>query len=130
MLLPTLVAYRDVRERVSRLAPFFAIGSSVDAVVLRDSLYWTVDLYSMSEWYPLSKHYAFGGADASYLRHAAVAVVQASTGEVVVVTDSLLDPIASNWLRRLPSLFGTWSSLPAGIRARLAPRRDLVRVQA
>ena len=127
---PTLIAHRDVRDRVDMYAPFFAQGRRVNPILLGDSLYWTVDLYSVSDMYPLSHHYQILGDDRSYFRHAAVAIVQASTGEVVVVADSALDPIAESWKSRLPSLFGTWATLPAGIRTQLAPPIDGLVAQA
>ena len=121
---PTLIVHRDVRDRVRLIAPFFAQGRNVDPLVVGDSLYWSVDLYSTSSTYPLSRHAFLAGDDRAYWQHAAVAIVQASTGEVYVVPDSVLDPIATTWKTLLPSLFGTWNGLPAGTRALLAPQVD------
>jgi hypothetical protein len=72
----------------------------------------------------MARHALIAREDRTYWHHAAVAVVQATTGDVVIVPDSALDPIASTWTHRLPSLFGTWSALPAGIRSLLAPPID------
>ncbi|HEX3866583.1 MAG TPA: UPF0182 family protein, partial [Gemmatimonadaceae bacterium] len=127
---PTIISHRDVRDRVDRIAPFFAQGRHVAPVLVGDSLYWTLDLYSASDTYPLSRHFTLAGADRSYLHHAAVAIVQASTGDVSVVPDSVLDPIAATWVHRLPSIFGAWSSLPAGMRTLLAPAIDGAYAQA
>jgi uncharacterized protein len=46
------------------------------------------------------------------------------------VPDSILDPIAALWVRRLPSVFGTWRSLPSGLRSLLAPPIDGLYAQA
>ena len=127
---PTLIAHRDVRERVARCAPFFTLGSHVQPLLREDTLYWGVDLYSTSQTYPLSWHLLIGGEERSYLRHAAVAVVQAATGEVTIVPDSVLDPIADTWVRALPGLFGAWTGLPAGLRALVAPPTDGLHAQA
>jgi len=127
---PTLIAHRDVRERVARSAPFFALGSRVQPLLHEDTLYWGVDLYSVSQTYPLSWHVLFARQDRSYLRHAAVAVVQAVTGEVTIVPDSSLDPIADTWVHELPGLFGTWTGLPPGLRALFAPPTDGMYAQA
>ena len=91
---PTIIAHRDVRDRIALLAPFFAQGRQVEPLLAGDSLYWAVDLYSTSSTYPLSRHIHFAGDDRTYLRHAAVAIVQASTGDISIVPDSTLDPIA------------------------------------
>jgi uncharacterized membrane protein (UPF0182 family) len=127
---PTIIAHRDVRERIGRLAPFFTQGRQVAPILLGDSLFWTIDLYSTSDTYPLSRHYFLGGEDWTYVRHAAVAVVEASSGDVAIVPDSTADPIAMSWIRRLPSLFATWSTLPPGLRTMLPTATDGVLAQA
>lgn len=127
---PTIVSHRDIRDRIDRLTPFFVQGRRIDPVLIGDSLYWSVDLYSASATYPLSRHSMLLGEDRNYLRHAAVAVVQASTGDISVVPDSILDPIATTWVHRLPSVFGTWNALPAGLRAVLPPPIDGINAQA
>jgi uncharacterized membrane protein (UPF0182 family) len=127
---PTLIAHRDVRERVARSAPFFTLGSRVQPLLHEDTLFWGVDLYSASQTYPLSWHLVAAGQERSYLRHAAVAVVQAVTGEVTIIPDSTLDPIAETWVRELPGLFGNWSGLPPGVRALFAPPADGLYAQA
>jgi len=127
---PTIISHRDIRDRLEFLAPFFAQGRDVDPVLVGDSLYWSVDLYSASSTYPMARHALIAREDRTYWHHAAVAVVQASTGDVVIVPDSVLDPIASTWTHRLPSLFGTWSALPAGLRNLLAPPIDGLYAQA
>jgi uncharacterized membrane protein (UPF0182 family) len=127
---PTIVVHRDVRERVALLAPFFAQGRRIEPLLVGDSLYWGIDLYSVSSTYPLSRHVWLVGEERSYLRHAAVAVVQASTGEINIVPDSTLDPIAASWARRLPSVFGTWNALPPSIPALLPAAIDGLGAQA
>jgi uncharacterized protein len=127
---PTIVSHRDVRDRLDLLTPFFAQGRDVNPVLIGDSLYWSVDLYSASSTYPMARHAPIAHEERTYWHHAAVAVVQATTGDVVIVPDSVLDPIASTWTHRLPSLFGTWSALPAGLRNLLAPPIDGLYAQA
>lgn len=127
---PTIVLHRDVRDRVARLMPFFALGRQVEPLLIGDSLYWAVDLYSVSSTYPLSRRVRLLGDDRSYVRHAAVAIVQASTGEISVVPDSSLDHVAATWVRRLPEVFGAWNALPAGLQTLLAPPLDGLTAQA
>jgi uncharacterized membrane protein (UPF0182 family) len=124
------VLHRDVRDRISLLAPFFVLGRQVEPLLVNDSLYWGVDLYATSSTYPLSRRVRLLGEDRSYVQHAAVAIVQSTTGEITVVPDSLLDPIAKTWVKRLPSVFGSWSALPAGIQSLLAPPIDGITAQA
>ena len=127
---PTLISHRDVHDRVALYAPFFEQGRRVQPLLLGDTLYWAVDLYSASDMYPLSWRVLAAGQEHSYFHHAAVAIVQASTGETVVVPDSALDPVAATWVHRLPLMFGSWTSLPAGLRALVAPPLDGIYAQA
>lgn len=127
---PTLIAHRDVHDRVALYAPFFDQGRRVQPLLLGDTLFWAVDLYSGSDTYPLSWRLLAAGQERSYFHHAAIAIVQASTGETVVVPDSALDPLAATWVHRLPLMFGSWSSLPAGLRQLLAPPLDGIYARA
>ncbi|MEO7367101.1 MAG: UPF0182 family protein [Gemmatimonadaceae bacterium] len=99
-----IVRRRDVRERVSALMPLFAQGSDVAPAYLGDSLTWVVELYSASDVYPLSKHYVLAGADRSYFRHSATALVNAATGRTIVVPTPGADPVATAWRARFPAL--------------------------
>ncbi|HVX38928.1 MAG TPA: UPF0182 family protein [Gemmatimonadaceae bacterium] len=127
---PTILTHRDVRDRVDKFVPFFTQGRRVQPLLLGDSLYWAVDLYATSGDYPLSRHVEMMGETRSYVHHAGVAIVQGSTGDVSVVPDSVLDPIAQTWVQRLPSVFTSWTALPSGLREQLAPAIDGLYAQA
>jgi uncharacterized membrane protein (UPF0182 family) len=125
-----VVVHRGVRERVRALVPFFAQGALVTPLVVADSLYWAVDLYSASSYYPLSDPITLGGHELTYLRHAAVAFVDAATGRVRLVTDTVLDPVATTWRRRFPTLFTDWSTVSADLRGQVQPGMDGLAAQA
>lgn len=100
-----LVGTRDVRSRVSALAPVFAQGSYAAPLFRADTLYWSIELYSASRFYPLSAHYRIAGAERSYFRHAATAVVHSATGRTTLFPAETLDPVARAWISRYPGLF-------------------------
>lgn len=100
-----VVMYRDVRQRVRRLFPFFLQGRSVTPIVHRDSLYWSIPLYATSAFYPLSDPVRVVGDEVRYLQHAGVAIVSAHTGRAFVIADAAPDPITASWMRRFPRLF-------------------------
>lgn len=110
---PRLVSYRDVRTRVARLAPVFAQGEVVQPLLQDGAIYWALNLYSASDHYPLSQHWKIGGAERSYFRFAATAIVDAATGRVRFVPAERLDPMARTWLDRVPSLVVRARDLPA-----------------
>ena len=121
---PRMLLHRDVRSRVERLAPFFRQGTRVSPIIHRDSLYWVLHLYSTSASYPLSERLPFGDDLVSYVRHAATALVQAHSGRVTIVPDSVLDPIARTWAQRFPTLFTPWHDLPSDLAERVPPPID------
>jgi hypothetical protein len=127
---PTLVDVRDVRERLRRLTPFFEQGTFVTPLVVADTIYWAVDLYAASDWYPLSVRINAVGEGWRYFQHAAVAIVDGFSGDVMIVPDENLDPLARVWVNRFQSLFTTAAALPAGIRDILPPATDQLRAQA
>jgi uncharacterized membrane protein (UPF0182 family) len=120
----TIVTRRDVAERVRALVPFLAQGSSVSSVIVGDSLYWILELYSSSTTYPLSTPVSVAGASRKYFQHSATAVVAAATGRVRIVRAPKLDPILRSWESLFPSLFTTTQSLPRGLIDMLPPVHD------
>jgi uncharacterized protein len=127
---PTLVDVRDVRERLDRLVPFFVQGRTVRPIVVADTVYWVVDLYAASNWYPLSISITVDGEDWRYFKHAAVSVIDGYSGDVIIVPDEGLDALASVWVHRFQTLFTTAAALPAGIRDMLPPTPNQLMVQA
>lgn len=127
---PQAIVLRDLRQRVDALAPFFAQATASVPVVVSDSVYWVLDLYSTSETYPLSRRDSLGDGEFSFIHHAATAIVNAHTGRVVLLADAVLDPIAKSWVTMFPSIFTDRTSLPAAIVAALPPHADGARVQA
>ena len=115
---------RNVRQRLQYLYPFFSQGTQVSPVALGDSLYWAVHLYATSERYPLSTPMYLGAERVRYLRHAAVAVVNAHTGRTVTIPDPFPDPVTATWLRRFPMLFAAPGSMDTALTRKLPPAVD------
>ncbi len=127
---PQAIVLRDLRERVDALVPFFQQGTAAVPMFVSDSLYWALDLYSVSETYPLSRRDSLGDGEFSFIHHAATAIVNAHTGRVLLIADAVLDPLAKSWVTLFPSLFADRTSVPRAILAALPPEADGARVQA
>ncbi|HEX5436859.1 MAG TPA: UPF0182 family protein [Gemmatimonadaceae bacterium] len=127
---PRIVTRRDLRGRIASLAPFFEQGRVITPVVHADTLYWTMTLYAASAYYPLSEHVALGDQTFTYVHHAATAVVNAQSGRVMLVADSVLGPIAESWRRIFPELFSSWRDLPSWVANGLGPSIGVARMQA
>jgi uncharacterized membrane protein (UPF0182 family) len=126
---PRIVSHRDVFSRLDRLAPFFRAGPTITPLVRADSLYWVVELFSVSREYPLAEQHDFAGERVHYVRHAATAVVQAQTGRVMMLPAPILDSLSGSWVRRFPELFTPRDQAPRWLAAALPPPVDLALVQ-
>ncbi len=121
---PVFVSQRDVRHRLALLAPVFAQGREIAPLLHDGTLYWTVQLYSASNSYPLSQQWQLADEVRSYFRLAATALVDATTGRVQLVAIDRPDPVARSWMARAPSLFVRVGELPASLVNRLPPATD------
>ncbi len=121
---PVFVSQRDVRKRLALLAPVFAQGQTIEPLLHDGTLYWTVQLYSASNSYPLSQHWQLAEEVRSYFRLAATALIDATTGRVQLVAIEQPDPVARTWMARVPTLFVRVGDLPASLVNRLPPATD------
>ncbi len=121
---PRLVDHRDVRERVQRLAPIFAMSEDVRPILADGNLLWAVNLYSASDHFPLSQRWTLAGEERGYFRFAATALVDAATGRVRFVLVDRLDPIARSWFARIPNLVVHLRELPARVVDQLPPATE------
>ena len=121
---PRLVAHRSARRIVEAVAPLFEQGSRVSPAIDGDTLVWMIDLYTTAPDYPLSAHVVVEGDELAYLRHAATALINSTTGRVRLVVDSLAaetDPLTRGWHRRFPALFVTSAQVGATLAEQLPP---------
>ncbi len=128
---PRIVLARDVRERVRALAPFLSQGRVVAPLLHGDSLYWAIDLYSAAANFPFSRHvFTAAMGEVAYLRHAAVALVHAYTGRVLLVADAQRDPVLKGWMNAFPALFTSAQQVSPLLLDALPPPVDWVETQA
>ncbi|MEO8945872.1 MAG: UPF0182 family protein [Gemmatimonadaceae bacterium] len=106
------VRERDVRQRVGELAPVFALSGTTGAIPTARGILWIIDLYAVSETYPLSAPRRKFGELVTYSHHVATAYVSGGTAATIVVPDSVLDPIARAWFTSHPGRY-LKSSVPA-----------------
>ena len=119
-----LLLRRDVRERVGALYPFFTQGKRVTPIIWRDSVFWALQLYTTSNWYPLSAPQSFNGTTVRYARQAGVAIVNGHTGRVRTITAPEPGPMAESWKLRFPELFSDASTFDLSFLVRLPPASD------
>jgi uncharacterized protein len=142
--------HREIRERVKTLAPFLKFDADPYVVLVDGKLYWIIDAYTTSTYYPYSEpssateliankqtergqSLAHGStaslAGANYVRNSVKTVVDAFNGSVTFYVFEPEDPLIQVWQRIFPKLFTARDKMPDGLRAHVRYPRDLLLTQ-
>ena len=126
-----LLMRRNVRDRVSALAPFLTYDAD-PYIVLGDNgrLSWIMDAFTLSDSYPYSTHYRLGDDRINYMRNSVKVVVDAYDGTTTFYVFDTDDPIITAYRAIFPSLFKDASTMPAGLRKHVRYPEMLLKLQA
>ncbi|MBA3584017.1 MAG: UPF0182 family protein [Gemmatimonadetes bacterium] len=127
-----LLLFRQIQERMHRIAPFLIYDGDPYSVLLDGRLLWIQDAYTSSARYPYSEPVeAFGGRRRiNYIRNSVKAVVDAYHGDVTFYAWEPEDPILQAYGAVFPSLFRPAADMPTGLREHLRYPEDLFLIQA
>ncbi|MFL6306690.1 MAG: UPF0182 family protein [Candidatus Sulfotelmatobacter sp.] len=126
-----LLMRRNIRDRVSALAPFLTFDPDPYLVLGEDGrLSWMMDAFTSSDSYPYSTHYQLGDNSINYMRNSVKVVIDAYDGTTTFYVFDSQDPIIAAWRRIFPSLFKDASTMPAGLRKHVRYPEMLLRLQA
>ena len=110
-----IMLYRNVRDRVSRAAPFLSLDHDPYPAVVDGRTVWILDAYTSTQWYPYSQLMPFDEivppeqgsltGDRNYVRNSVKVVVDAYHGtmEFHIIDDE--DPLIAAWAKAFPDLF-------------------------
>src|SRR6266536_5820256 len=126
-----LLMRRNLRERVSALAPFLTYDTDPYIVLGDDGrLSWIMDAFTVSDSYPYSNHYRVYGNSINYMRNSVKAVIDAYDGTTTFYVFDTEDPIIAAYRGLFPSLFKDASAMPADLRAHVRYPELLLTLQA
>ena len=126
-----LLMRRNVRARVSALAPFLTYDSDPYIVVGDDGrLSWIMDAFTTSETYPYSRHYSFGNDHINYVRNSVKVVIDAYDGTTTFYVFDSEDPIIAAARGIFPTLFKDAAAMPPSLRKHIRYSELLLKVQA
>lgn len=126
-----LLMRRNIRERLTTIAPFLTFDTDPYIVVTADGrLTWMVDGFTTSESYPYSRHYRLGNARLNYMRNSVKAVVDAYDGTVTFYVFDSADPIIASYREIFPTLFRDASEMSADLRSHVRYPELMLEVQA
>ena len=122
---------RNLRERVSTLAPFLSYDPDPYIVLGNDGrLSWIMDAFTVSDSYPYSTHYRLGNNPINYMRNSVKVVIDAYDGTTTFYVFDTEDPIIAAYRRIFPSLFKDASMMPSGLRRHVRYPELLLKLQA
>jgi len=126
-----LLMRRNLRERVSTLAPFLTYDPDPYIVLGDDGrLSWIMDAFTVSDSYPYSTHYRLGNDLINYMRNSVKVVIDAYDGTTTFYVFDTEDPIIAAYRRIFPSLFKDASMMPPGLRKHVRYPELLLKLQA
>jgi uncharacterized membrane protein (UPF0182 family) len=123
-----VLIYRNIRERVQRIAPFFRYDDDPYMVIsAAGRIVWLLDGYTVSEWFPYSAPTRGLG---NYVRNAVKVTVDAYDGTVRFYIADPADPLIRTIARIFPGLLQPLDAMPADLRAHIRYPEGLFRIQA
>jgi uncharacterized membrane protein (UPF0182 family) len=128
-----LLMERDIRARVTKLAPFLEFDADPYPVVLGDRTLWIMDAYTTSDMYPYGQSLSSEGSlsgSFNYVRNSVKVTVDAYEGTVTFYVFDKKDPIIQAYEAAFPDLFTDGARMPKEIRDHLRYPEDLFRAQA
>lgn len=121
-----ILLYRNIKERITRLAPFLMLDEDPYLVVADNQLFWMVDAYTASRYFPYARRHENGY---NYIRNSVKVVVDAYNGTVDFYVADPEDPIVRTWQQIFPEKFQPFSQMPAALQQHIRYPEALFTVQ-
>lgn len=125
-----VLLHREVRDRITRLAPFLIYDRDPYAVILEGGLVWILDGYTVTDRYPYSEPYPDRNTGQyNYIRNSVKVVVNAYSGDVTFFISDPSDPIVQVYSRIFPNMFKPLDEMPPTLRSHIRYPVDFFDVQ-
>jgi len=122
-----IMYYRNINQRVRKVAPFLQYDRDPYLVLANGHLYWIQDAYTTSELYPYSSPVRNVG---NYIRNSIKVVIDAYNGDMDYYVIDKEDPLAKTYMKIFPDLFVDADNMPAEIKKHIRYPKDLFVIQS
>jgi uncharacterized membrane protein (UPF0182 family) len=123
-----ILFYRNIRERIAKIAPFLLYDSDPYMVILNDGhLVWMVDCYTVSRHLPYSTPI---NNSINYIRNSVKAVIDAYNGDVAFYISDPTDIVVKAYARSFPDLFKPLDAMPDDLKHHIRYPQGMLDVQA
>ena len=123
-----LLVYRNINERVQKLAPFLSYDADPYIVIDDGRLKWFIDAYTTSSALPYSNTYPNKGFN--YIRNSVKVIIDAYDGTVDFYVIDPQDPILATYMKIFPGVFKDLESMSPSLRSHLRYPETLFTVQS
>ncbi|HKJ43885.1 MAG TPA: UPF0182 family protein [Sunxiuqinia sp.] len=144
-----IILHRNIKQRVKALAPFLSFDDDPYIVLDKGRLYWIIDAYTTSKYYPYSEHfsstrgmgYENGNSRSifnrvsnnlrgkNYIRNSVKITIDAYNGEVNFYVFDEEDPLIQVYQKMFPDLMKDKSEMPEGLRKHVRYPADMLLIQ-
>lgn len=125
-----IIINRNIKDRVEKLMPYLSYEKDPYMTVVNGKLYWIVDAYTTSSYYPYSEPYSGEVGSTNYIRNSVKVVVDAYNGDTTFYVVDQDDPMARTYQKIYPTLFKDGKDMPEGIRKHIRYPNSLLKIQA
>jgi hypothetical protein len=123
-----IMLYRNIHQRVRRVAPFLLYDPDPYLVIHNGRLVWIQDAYTVTDRYPYSEPEPTQRRF-NYIRNSVKVVIDAYDGDMTFYVVDPNDPLIRTYQGIFPDLFTPMSQMPESLRAHLRYPEFLFRVQ-
>ena len=125
-----IIINRKIDERVRTIMPYLQYSDPY-MVTAEGKLYWIIDGYTTSKYYPYSQPYNYDyGDNTNYIRNSVKVVIDAYTGDTGFYRIDTEDPVAATLGKIFPALFREMEDLPAGVAPHIRYPSTMLNIQA
>jgi uncharacterized membrane protein (UPF0182 family) len=122
-----VLMYRNITERVLKIAPFLSLDNDPYLVVTEGKMKWLYDAYTISDRFPYSQTIPRFG---NYVRNSVKVVIDAYDGSMDFFISDPNDPIIQTWEKVFPELFKELNEMSEDLRKHIRYPSDLFTIQA
>jgi uncharacterized membrane protein (UPF0182 family) len=121
-----IMYYRNIQDRVAKVAPFLRLDQDPYLVVSSGRLFWIQDAYTTTDMYPYSEPFE---NNQNYIRNSAKVVIDAYTGKMTFYVIDKTDPLLRSYSKIFPDLFVSFDKLSPDLESHLRYPQDLFEIQ-
>ncbi len=124
-----IIINRNITRRAQTIMPYLRYENDPYMVTVDGKLYWMIDAYTTSGYYPYAEPYGEDG-NVNYIRNSIKVIIDAYSGETNYYIVDKTDPIAQTMAKIYPTLFKDFEKMPESLRAHMRYPNNMFKIQA